>query len=249
MNSSLELDTEQATKIRVVDIETTGFAEDEGSAICEIGWIDLDIRTFAISNPVTFLVDPGCPITPATRSIHHISNADVAGAVSPPAAVTALHKGMSQSDIFCAHNSKFEKAFLGKYRRWICTLKAAYLCWPEFEHHNNQFLRYQLELDDLPEFDSEAAMPPHRALPDAITTAFILREQLEMMGVAELLACEMQPSILPRMPIGKHRGKSFQEVADIDRGYLNWIVNKSGMDPKKDEDLIATAKHWLNGGS
>ena len=239
-------DASRLIKSGDADVMIAGGAE---AAICEIGWIDLDVQSHKIENPVTFFVDRGQPITAATRSIHHISDLDVEGAVSPADAVRELHAGMAPTDIFCAHNSKFEKAFLGNYRRWICTLKAAYRCWPEFARHNNQFLRYQLELDELPDFNSEAAMPPHRALPDAITTAFILRHQLVQIDVTDLVACEQQPSILPRMPIGKHRGKSFKEVAEIDRGYLDWIVKKSGMDPKKDEDLIATAKFWLNGGA
>lgn len=44
------------TIARVVDVETSGLPEDDQHAICEIGWIDLEIDTGKISKPAA--IDP-----------------------------------------------------------------------------------------------------------------------------------------------------------------------------------------------
>ncbi|HEV7433863.1 MAG TPA: 3'-5' exonuclease [Pseudorhizobium sp.] len=69
-------------KIRVVDFETTGFPEDAVRAVCEVGYTDLT-ADWQIGPTVAFYANPGHPIPPQTRAVHHISDADVAEAVSP----------------------------------------------------------------------------------------------------------------------------------------------------------------------
>ncbi|EOG6839198.1 hypothetical protein ACLH0Q_006002 [Klebsiella pneumoniae] len=44
------------------------------------------------------------------------------------------------------------------------------------------------------------------------------------------------------MRFGKHKGKTFEEVATEDKGYLRWLL---GTD--LDEDMEFTVKHWLKG--
>lgn len=235
--------TEQARIVRVVDIETSGLPEDEQHGICELGWVDLDLATMRIGNPVTFFVNPGHPIPPHIRAVHHISDQMVADAMRPDQALALLCKDLGTDDVLCAHKSAFEREFIGGGdRRWVCTLKAGYLAWPDFKSHSNQAIRYELGIYDEPDFPSDQAMPPHRALPDAWTTAFILRRLLKLRPLSRLVEIEQAYGHLPRMPIGKHFGMKFSEVPV---SYLDWIVNKSGMDPKKDADIIGTSKFWL----
>lgn len=240
--TELDLGNPEARIVRVIDLETTGTQDEPEAAICEIGWVDLNLSTLTIGNPVTMLVNPGHPIPPHTRAVHHISDAMVAGAIEPRAAVAKACIGMTMDDVFCAHNAAFEQHFLGNTgRKWVCTLKAAYRAWPELQSHSNQALRYELGIDDEPDFDPEAAMPPHRALPDTWTTAFILRRLLQMRPLSRLIEIEQQPSFLHKFGFGKYRGKTFQEVAAMDRGYPEWIVDKSDLD----EGCKFTAKYWL----
>lgn len=237
--------TDPARIVRVVDVETSGLPENEFHAICEIGWVDLDLQSMTIGNPVTFLVNPGHPIPPHIRAIHHISDKDVADAMPPDQALTQLMKGMGPDDVFAAHNAKFEQAFIGGGgRRWICSLKCSWRAWPEHIAHNNQSLRYSLGIDDEPDFPHEAAMPPHRALPDAWTTAFIVRRLFAGRTVEKLVEASSQPGMLPRFNFGKHKGKTPKEILALDSSYLSWIVEKSDMD----EDIKFTAKTWLKRG-
>ena len=49
------------------------------------------------------------------------------------------------------------------------------------------------------------------------------------------------PVLLRRASFGKYVGKTFEEIAANDRGYLEWM---SAL-PDKDEDFIYTVNHYL----
>jgi len=228
-------------KIRVIDFETTGLPEDQTKAICEIGWTDVT-DDWHVHGPHSMLVNPGHPIPPVTRAIHHISDADVAGAISPDAASAALMQGMEPGDVFAAHNAKFERAFFGGGPHpWICTLQCAKHIFPNAPGHSNQVLRYHLDIEGEDEFDGAAAMPPHRAGPDTLVTAFVLRRLIFASSVPELIRLTSAPVLLQTITFGKHRGMKW---ADLPSDYLAWIVNKSdlGVDEKHTARTILGAR-------
>ena len=77
---------------------------------------------------------------------------------------------------------------------------------------------------------------PHRALPDAYVTAFILREAVELATVKELIAWTGEPALLPRVTFGRYRGSNWDEVpAD----YLAWVADRSELG----EHIRFTAQH------
>ena len=230
------------TFVRVIDFETTGFPEDEGAAVCEVGFVDLDLQTLEISNEWQSFVDPCRPIPPIARAVHHISDADVAGAQKFGSVQISMGSG-TQGGILCAHNDRFERAFYDPdQRQWIDTYRCALRAWPDVPSHSNQSLRYLLDIDAESDFDPNMAMPPHRALPDAYVTAFILRRLLHLRPVDRLIEISSQPALLVRCGFGKYRGKTFKEVAASDPGYLRWLVDKSDMG----EDVKFTAKYYLS---
>ena len=235
-----QMDVDPARIVRVVDIETTGLKEEKPEAeICEIGWIDIHLSDMTIRDPVQFFVDPGHPIPPEVRAVHHISDADVKNASSPAEAIEALHKGLGDDDILGAHNNRYEMQFLPSPLRWIDTYRCALRAWPSSPAHTNQTLRYVLGLDGMEGFDSDAAMPPHRALPDAYVTAWIARELLRMRSVERAVAVSAQPGVLPGINFGKHKGSRWQDVP-ID--YLEWMVHTA---TDMDEDRLFTARMHL----
>ena len=235
--------TEPAKIVRVVDVETSGLPEDEQHAICEIGWVDLNLADMSIGNPVTFFVNPGHPIPPHIRAVHHISDRDVADAMPPDQAVALLRKDLGEGDVLAAHKASFEQHFIPtKDRAWVCTWKVSLRAWPELISHSNQALRYELGVDDEPDFNVVQAMPPHRALPDAYVTARILRKQLALRPLERLMEISAQPGFLYWIGGSKHKGKTFRQVAAEDPGYLHWIVDKSDMS----EDDKFTAKWHLD---
>ena len=227
-------------KIRIIDFETTGTPEDQVKAICEVGYTDI-YPDGTMDAPVGFFVNPGHPIPPETRAIHHISDADVATAMNPTHALMILAEGMQHGDIYAAHNAAFEQAFCGGgHHEWICTYKCAQHLFPEAPKHSNQVLRYWLGFDEKPEFQSSLAMPPHRAAPDTYVTAFLLQELLKKASISELVGLSTAPVLLRKVTFGMHRGKQWK---DLPWDYLSWIANKSdlGADEKH------TARHYLKG--
>lgn len=224
--------------IRVVDFETTGFPDDEGgAAVCEVGWCDVhnDTAHVRVEPPKSMLVNPGRPILPHIRAIHHIGDEDVAGAPPPEEAFNCLMAG--PPDYFAAHHADFESAFFkGDGVPWICTYKVALRLYPDAVKHGNQALRYLLGLV----LHDEDAMPPHRAGPDAYVTAHLLARFLSdgRVSIEEMVRWNTGPALLPRITFGKHFGKKWDEAPT---DYLEWIVNKSDMD----KDVMANARHHL----
>jgi exodeoxyribonuclease X len=228
-------------KARVMDLETTGFPEDAVKGICEIGFTDVDIATLSISPTTDFLINPGHPIPPQTRAVHHISDHDVRNA--PPADVgfRILMKDMGEDDVFVAHNYAFEQAFFaGGGRSWICTMQSAKHVWPDAPGYSNHALRYWLDVDrDFDPWEGERAMPPHRAGPDTFVTAHIFVRLLAEKSVEELITLSKTPVVMKgAVRFGKHKGTDWR---DLPWDYLDWIAKKSDMD----EETKFTARHYL----
>ncbi len=226
--------------IRVIDYETTGTNDDADAEIIEAGSYDLryseDTGAWSISRPVQWLVKPSRPIPPAARAVHHISDEDVENC---PALREIIDDFFDGADVCAAHNAQFEEHFTPfKILRWICTYKCALVVWPDAPGHSNQVLRYWLGVDLEDGFDGSRSFPPHRALPDAYVTAFILRRLLAERSVDELLTISRYPALLRIMNFGKHKGMAFADAPD---DYLEWIRDKSDMN----EDAKFSAKYWL----
>jgi len=223
--------------VRVIDFETTGMtATDEP---VEVGWSDLrfDRPTLnsSVSHYASELINPGRPIPPEAMAVHHITDAMVKDA--PKKAGVFAEVFTDEPDYFAAHNARFDRQFAPKTRQpWVCTYKASYRLWPNAAGHSNQYLRYWLGLDvGLAHTDL-----PHRAGPDALVTAQLLRLMLARgMRVTDAAEWTEQPVLLYRVSFGKHAGALWEEVP-LD--YLQWMTTKGDFD----EDAMFTAQHWLN---
>lgn len=234
-------------RIRVIDLETTGFTPPE-AAICEIGFVDvastatdlsgLDCDFAVAAPPTSIFCNPGHPIPPETSAVHHIVDADVEAALHPDEALTRFVRE-ADATIFVAHNAKFERQFIPELwtgaRPWICTYKCALRLWPDAPNHQNQTLRYFLK---PPGLDRSIACESHRAGPDAYVTAFTLVEALKLAPVERLIQWTNEPAILPRVTFGQHRGKRWSEVDD---GFLRWVSARDF-----DEDVLHTVMTEIN---
>ncbi|THK33981.1 hypothetical protein EHS39_32920 [Ensifer sp. MPMI2T] len=229
-------------KVRVIDFETTGQAEDKKKGkpvgICEVGWTDFT-DDGKVSLPQAHLVNPGMPIPPEARAVHHISDEMVADAMSPSEAYMLLMAGMEPGDMFAAHQAEFERTFFGGgAHAWLCTMKCAKHLWDDVASYSNQALRYHLGIDV--EFEwPELAMPPHRAGPDSYVTAHILSRLSIAAHPTRLVELTNTPVLQKKVMFGeKHRGQLW---SDMDRGFLEWVLDKDF-----DAETKHTARHWLN---
>lgn len=200
--------------IRVIDLETGGNGAND---VCEIGWQDVILdgegRWQVSEDRGAALVNPGRPISPDTMAVHHIIDDEVAGApfwkevapdiLKPPHALAAL----------AAHRAAFEQRYctprLTGGTPWICTWKCALRVWPELPRFSNQMLRYLRRPAGLVH---EIGLPAHRAMPDAYVTAHHLRDLLNAASLPQLLQWSEEPGLLPRVPTGPDRGKSWTRL-------------------------------------
>lgn len=219
-----------STVIRVIDTETTSF---EGG-ICELA--SIDIVAGQLCNPMNDLVKPPEPITVGSMAIHHITNDMVADAQPID---DVIHR-YQDADVYVAHNAKFDREKLPQITApWICTMKLARKLFPELESHSNQYLRYHFMLDvDVPE-----GLHAHRALYDCyVTAALLLRLNRDArFTIAQMRDISSRPSLLHTMRFGKHKGKTFEEIAARDQGYLRWALTNMDLD----EDQKFTMQHYL----
>jgi exodeoxyribonuclease X len=228
-------------RIRVIDFETTGIAPPE-AGIVQIGQCDVTFdhgRGFPrVGMPSAMFVNPGKPIPPEARAVHHISDRDISDAPSPDFGLKQLMDG--DPDYFVAHNAVFDRQFFNGNGRWVCTRKIAMRLWPEAPNHQNQTLRYFLGVDDGPDFRRDLAMPAHDAAADCYITAHLIVKAIETGTALEQMATWTdQPSLLPgAIGFGKHKGTPWPQV---DPSYLEWCLKQDTMD----SDVRFTAKHWL----
>ncbi|SEL00703.1 exodeoxyribonuclease X [Xaviernesmea oryzae] len=201
--------------IRVVDLETAGNGR---SDVCEIGWQDVvlgaDGQWFVSADRGAIFVNPGHPITPETMAIHHIQEEQVAGAPFWSEAAPRILRPDHPLAALAAHRAAFEQRYctprLTGGTPWICTWKCALRVWPELPRFSNQMLRYLRKPKGL---EHEIGLPAHRAMPDAYVTAHHLRDLLNAASLDQLLAWSSEPGLLPRVPAGPYRGKSWDRLS------------------------------------
>ena len=202
------------SRVRVIDLETAGGGPND---VCEIGWQDVvreESGLWRIGDERGALyVNPGRPITPDTMAIHHIQDADVAGAPFWKAIAAEILRPEGGVTALAAHRAAFEQRYCTPRftggADWICTWKCALRVWPDLSRFSNQMLRYQRMPHGLVH---ELGLPAHRALPDAYVTAHHLRDLLNAASLEQLIAWSREPGLLPRVPTGPFRGRSWRDL-------------------------------------
>lgn len=130
-------------RVRVIDLETSGTSAHE---VCEIGWQDVvqdAAGRWALNDERgAKFVNPGRPISTATMAIHHIIDADVAGAPFWKDAAPDALRPAGGVLALAAHRAAFEQRYctpaLSGGARWICTWKCALRLWPDLPSFSNQ---------------------------------------------------------------------------------------------------------------
>ncbi|WP_245480581.1 exonuclease domain-containing protein [Neorhizobium sp. NCHU2750] len=202
------------SRVRVIDLETAGNGAND---VCEIGWQDVvlgDDGRWTINEELgAYLVNPGRPISPETMAIHHIRDEDVARAPYWKEVAPGVLRQAEGVIALAAHRAAFEQRYctprLTGGLPWICTWKCALRVWPELPRFSNQMLRYQRMPEGLVH---EIGLPAHRAMPDAYVTAHHLRDLLNAASLERCLAWSAEPGLLPRVPAGPDRGKSWDRL-------------------------------------
>ena len=215
-----------------IDFETTDVDPKKAQPI-EVAYCDGE--TFVTS----FIFAETVPVE--TSAVHHITAEDIKDAQKWPDVKNTLAGifGTESLTVLVAHNAEYERTILGEFVPvlWVCTYKCALRVWPDAPAHKNEVLRYYLRLGD--DRGRSSNQRPHSALHDAKVTWLLFQELLRHASLEQLIEWTEQPAKLPRVPMGKHYGKPWDQV---DSGYLQWVCNQTDMR----EDVKYCAKEELN---
>lgn len=246
--------------IRVLDFESAAATPAEGGLV-EVGYADLIARSLDLAGqPMDWeviggrarLCHPGCSIPPETEAIHHIGDSDVADQPNWMALLAGLLKAGPKDGViaYSAYGAEFELQFMNA--DWMGTpvppmldvYKIALRVWGEqAPHHSNRALQYWRKPVGLNKAD---ALPNHRAYPDALVTAFLLRDLLNDEGtpLEQMVAWSLEPALTVKCYLGDYRndGKG-TPWSGVETSYLDWIVNKAGFHDKP--DIRFTAAYHL----
>ncbi|MDM9627587.1 DNA polymerase III subunit epsilon [Rhizobium sp. S152] len=166
----------------------------------------------AIARVRVILVNPGRPISPETMAVHHILDEQVAAARFWKEVASSVLRPEGGVLALAAHRAAFEQRYCTPRftgAAWICSWKCALRVWPHLSRFSNQMLRYQRMPKGLVH---SVGLPAHRAMPDAYVTAHHLRELLNETNFEQLMAWSSEPGLLPRVPSGAERGKTWDRL-------------------------------------
>lgn len=246
-------------RIRVLDFESTGPSPAEGG-LCEIGYCDLEAQMSDLNGDPTDwqviggkgrLCHPGGPITPETQAIHHIDDSDVEGQPNwKPLLRSLLQKATEDGVVaYAAYGAEFEQLWM--HPEWlgdtplpmIDVHKIGLRVWEDKPpHHSNRALQYWRKPVGL---NRDDALPNHRAYPDALVTAYLLRDLLNDEGtpVAKMIAWSLEPALTVRCYVGDWRnGGKGTPWPEVETSMLEWILSKGFQDKP---DIRFTAAYHL----
>jgi DNA polymerase-3 subunit epsilon len=112
------LPTEEQTKfdfdlscVVVLDLETTGL-DPERHAIVELAmrtvWIDVDFNVVALGTSLSWLEDPGEPLSPEIQRLTGLTDADLLGRAIDAAAVS---REVLRASLVVSHHARFDRKF------------------------------------------------------------------------------------------------------------------------------------------
>ena len=229
------------------DTETTGV--DSTDFLCQLAY-KFNNEQFSE------LYKPEIKIPPEASAVHHISNKMVENKPSFKESldfkkIKTLFE--NENTVLVAHNAKFDLAIIKKEginpKNTICTLRVARALDKDnkIPQHKLQFLRYFLDI--------EIEATAHDALGDVLVLEKLFERLLNKIktennfndeeALSKMIEISGKPSLMHSFSFGKHSGKTVEDVARIDPGYLRWFLEVKEKDNPEDEDWIYTLKHYL----
>jgi len=203
---------------------------------------------------VNELFKPPVPISFGAMAVHHVTEAMVA---DKPAFAGSEQKekltAVLKDNILVAHNAAFDMGVLKvegvQTGGYIDTLRVAqHLI--ESESHKMQYLRYSLGLN------VEAVA--HDALGDILVLEKLFEKLIlitkkkfslekDESAIEKMMNMTVAPVLMDKFAFGKYKGKSFEEVAATDRGYLEWLYKSETQKPETDQNtnLVHTLSYLL----
>ena len=237
-------------KIYFFDTETTGNTPD--SHLCQLAVKEMGVDEPVLNN----LYKPPVPIPIECTMVHGITNKAVA---DKPAFPQSPEYGFIKSlfedpdTILAAHNCAFDEQILhndGIYpTNMICTFKVIRNLDDEnkFAMHKLQYLRYALDMElDAPAHDAWGDVVVLEKLFDyELVTAMTKWNMDQDRVLEEMMRITTEPITFRHFSFGKYKGKTIEEVAATDPGYLRWLLDQKKQSEQDETDWIHTLQKYV----
>jgi len=244
-----------AKKYVILDTETTGTNEED--RVIQLGYMVLGAKEIEVHNEFCY---SDIPIKYGAMEVHGITPDLIEG--KPACTETVAYKRLIElntpDNYLIIHNAPFDITMLEKegfktQMKVIDTLRVAKHVMPEEEAHRLQYFRYKMEL--YKEEDKEAeglsiVVKAHDAIGDVLVLKLFLSRLKDIVQeqfpnenpVEKMVDLTNTPILVQTFRFGKHKGKSLEEVAREDTGYLRWMLKNM---ENIDEDLRYSINYYL----
>lgn len=234
-------------QIILLDTETTGLETD--ARLVQLGY-----KNLSTGEEVNEYFKPPVNISFESMAIHHITEEMVANkSIFIGSERQRILQKLLEESVLVAHNATFDINILSnegvKTHKYIDTyVVAKHLI--ESEQYKLQYLRYFLHLD------------VKGIAHDAMGDVFVLESLFEYLKkiIKEKFALNSDEAIYEKMieltnmsillivfTFGKYKGKTFDEVYEVDKRYMKWLQSSEISKEKhnQDKDLVYTLNKYL----
>lgn len=234
-------------QIILLDTETTGLEP-------EARLVQLGYKNLSTGEEVNEYFKPPVNISYESMAIHHITEEMVANKPMFQGSESQLKlKKLLEDNILVAHNAPFDIKILSnegvKTYKYIDTIVVAkHLI--EAEQYRLQYLRYFLHL--------EVKGIAHDAMGDVfvLESLFqylkeIIKEKFSLISDEDIYKKMLELTnmciMLVEFSFGKYKGKTFDEVYELDKRYMKWLQSSEASKEKhiQDKDLVYTLNKYL----
>ncbi|QOY52396.1 exonuclease domain-containing protein [Candidatus Sulfurimonas baltica] len=236
-----------AKRYIILDTETTGTGDLD--RVIQLGYVVLGEKIVEVQNE---FFSSDVPISFGAMEVHGITPDLIEG--KPTCKDSASYKRLQELNIadnyMIIHNAPFDLGMLEKegfntQMKVIDTLRVAKHILPDEDAHRLQYFRYKMELYKEEQKEADAlgiVVKAHDAIGDVLVLKLLLSRLKDEVSkqfpgenpVEKMVDLTNTPILVKSFRFGKHKGKTLQEVATSDAGYLRWML--SSME-NLDEDM------------
>ncbi len=219
-----------------LDCETTGL-DSKNDRIIEIAVIKFTFTE--ILERFESLIDPECQISESSRAIHHISQDMVKGQPKILEVLPQVAK-MIDKHMVMGHGIKLDLNFLSESAK-RCQFPSSFDSAPTIDTLRLARLYGESPTNSLEKLREHFNIEPegaHRAMSDVIVNISVFKYLAQSFKTTEqLLERLKKPILLRTMPLGKYKGRPFNEIS-IE--YLQWAAHADF-----DQDLLFSVRTEL----
>jgi len=224
-------------KYIILDTETTG--TDDEDKIIQLGFIVLGGKKIEVYNEFN---SSETPIKIQAMEVHGITPEMIDGKslCQETVAFKRLQELNTQDNYIIIHNAPFDLNMLSKedfkcQMQVIDTLRVAKHIFEDEEAHRLQYFRYKMGIYKEEQKEADALgikVKAHDAIGDVLVLKLFLTKLRKAVEdkfpdenpVEKMVELTKKPILIKTFRFGKHKGKSLEDVATNDAGYLRWML-------------------------